>query len=108
VPPRAGSATITTVSLTSSDVSVIRAYYSGSNGEHGRRGNRGLPPGVAKNIERGKPLPPGLAKQAVPRDLLVRLPAPPSGLGYLVVAGKLLLVEAGTQIVRQILLDAVF
>lgn len=30
-----------------------------------------LPPGIAKNVARGKPLPPGIAKRAVPADLLV-------------------------------------
>ena len=29
-----------------------------------------LPPGIAKNVARGKPLPPGIAKRAVPADLL--------------------------------------
>ena len=30
-----------------------------------------LPPGIAKNVARGKPLPPGIAKRAVPADLIV-------------------------------------
>ena len=30
-----------------------------------------LPPGIAKNVARGKPLPPGIAKRAVPAELLV-------------------------------------
>src|SRR4030095_5805173 len=29
-----------------------------------------LPPGIAKNVARGKPLPPGIAKKAVPADLI--------------------------------------
>jgi hypothetical protein len=29
-----------------------------------------LPPGIAKNVARGKPLPPGIAKRAVPAGLL--------------------------------------
>jgi hypothetical protein len=29
-----------------------------------------LPPGIAKNVARGKPLPPGIAKRAVPEPLL--------------------------------------
>jgi hypothetical protein len=29
-----------------------------------------LPPGIAKNVARGKPLPPGIAKKAVPADLV--------------------------------------
>ena len=33
-----------------------------------------LPPGIAKNVARGKPLPPGIAKRALPADLLVVAP----------------------------------
>ncbi len=33
-----------------------------------------LPPGIAKNLQRGKPLPPGIAKKVDNDDLLRRLP----------------------------------
>ena len=29
-----------------------------------------LPPGIAKNLARGKPLPPGIAKKAFPRNII--------------------------------------
>jgi hypothetical protein len=29
-----------------------------------------LPPGIAKNVARGKPLPPGIAKRALPQELV--------------------------------------
>jgi hypothetical protein len=98
--------------LTAQDAAVIRAYYgqqtSRPGNGNGRGRNGGLPPGIEKNLARGKPLPPGIAKQYLPQDLLVRLPAVPRGFEYVIVAGKLLLVEAATQVVREILLDAVF
>src|SRR6185295_9088527 len=31
---------------------------------------RPLPPGIAKNVARGKPLPPGIAKRALPAELV--------------------------------------
>ncbi len=34
-----------------------------------------LPPGIAKNLQRGKPLPPGIAKRQLPAPLLAHLPA---------------------------------
>ena len=37
------------------------------------RGAGGLPPGIAMNLERGKPLPPGIARQ-LPADVRARLP----------------------------------
>lgn len=98
------------VVLTADDAAAIRAYYGNqSRGRgNGRGRNGGLPPGIAKNLARGKPLPPGIAKQYLPADLVLRLPAIDRGLEYVVVAGKLLLVEAATQVVREVLLEAVF
>ena len=110
-PPSATAAVTASVSLSASDASLIRAHY-GSAGQDrgpgkGRGRNGGLPPGIAKNLERGKALPPGIARQHLPQDLLLRLPRAPAGLEYLVVAGKLLLVETATQVIRDVLLDAV-
>jgi hypothetical protein len=31
-----------------------------------------LPPGIAKNLARGKPLPPGIAQKTFPRSIIVR------------------------------------
>jgi len=104
----AGSAAA--VSIGAEHAALIRAYYTEESPGRGRgRGrNGGLPPGIAKNLERGKPLPPGIAKQYLPPDLLVRLPPLSAGLEYVVVAGKLLLVEIATQVVRDVLIDALF
>jgi hypothetical protein len=105
--PHVVSHTVETVVFSAEHAALVRAYYGGSQQTHGRGQGR-LPPGIAKNLQRGKPLPPGLARQHLPHDLLIRLPAPPAGFEYIIVAGKLLLVEAATQLVRQILLEAVF
>ena len=43
-----------------------------------------------------------------PPDLVVQLSQPPRGFEYVIIAGKLLLVEAATQVVREILLETVF
>ena len=34
-----------------------------------------LPPGIARNLARGKALPPGIAKRRLPAELVARLPA---------------------------------
>jgi hypothetical protein len=44
----------------------------------------------------------------LPQDLLGRLTPVERGFEYIVVAGKLLLVEAATQVVREVLLETVF
>ena len=94
------------------EISLIRAYYSdqgtvqAGNGK-GRKGSKGLPPGIAKNLQRGKPLPPGIAKQALPSGLIGRLPPPPKGFERIEVAGKILLVEIATQVIHDVLEDVI-
>jgi hypothetical protein len=65
----AASAPSITVVFRDSDQATFREYF---------RTNRitatALPPGIAKNVARGKPLPPGIAKRAVPSALLAQGP----------------------------------
>ena len=113
-PPAATPASVpartsTSLSIGAEQAAVIRAYYDDGRTANGRgRGrNGGLPPGIAKNLQRGKPLPPGIAKQYLPPDLLAGLPPLSAGFEYVLVAGKLLLVEIATQVIHDVLLDAV-
>lgn len=78
---------------------TIQAYYADK-----PKKARGLPPGVARKYARGKRLPPGIAKQALPPDLERRL-APPPGHQYIAVDSDVLLVAVTTGIVVDILLD---
>ena len=61
-----------------------------------------LPPGIAKNLLRGKPLPPGIAKEFLPSDLVSQLPAYP-GYEYLVAGKDVVLVNSTSQIVADVL-----
>ncbi len=118
--PASASAAVPATSATISVVigvehaAIIRAYYDDGSLGQGRgpgraRGrNGGLPPGIAMNLQRGKPLPPGIAKQTLPREILVQLPPLPSGLEYAVVAGKLLLIDIATHVVHDVLVDVLF
>lgn len=63
-----------------------------------------LPPGIARNLARGKPLPPGIAKRFLPQPLLAQLPAR-DGYDYLLIGASVVLVAAGTQIVVDVLAD---
>lgn len=78
---------------------TIRAYYADK-----PKKARGLPPGAARNYARGKRLPPGIAKQALPPDLERRLPVQP-GYQYVAVESDVLLIAVSTGIVVDILLD---
>ena len=71
---------------------IIARYYHGTAQPPEQRGRKGLPRGIAKNLAAGKPLPPGIAKQALPPSLLQQLPPPPRGYERIVVSGKVLLV----------------
>lgn len=72
----------------------------GGKGHKGKSKDKGLPPGIAMNLERGKPLPPGIAKNRLPNDLVVKLPPPPKGHEIVVVDGRVLLVDIATQVIR--------
>ncbi len=65
---------------------------------------QGLPPGIAKNLARGKPLPPGIAKRHMPQDLLGRL-KPRPGYEWQAVDADIVLVEIATRVIVDILKD---
>ena len=99
------------VEFTDLEVSAIRAYFRANDGpRQGKskgKGRKSLPPGIAKNLQRGKPLPPGIAKQHLPGGLVQVLPAAPRGYERIIVDGKVLLVEVATQIVHDVLEDLI-
>jgi len=70
----------------------------------GARGYKPLPPGIRKNLARGKPLPPGIAKQYAPAPMVARLPAY-AGHEWRIVGTDLVLVAIATAVVVDILLD---
>jgi hypothetical protein len=70
----------------------------------GAHGYKPLPPGIRKNLARGKPLPPGIAKKYAPAPMIARLPAHP-GHEWRVVGTDLVLVAIATAVVVDILID---
>lgn len=98
------------VNFSDGEVSIIRAYYrdhaAPRNGKH--KGRKGLPPGIQKNLQRGKQLPPGIARQALPAGLIGQLPPAPKGFERIELSGKVLLVEIATQVIHDILEDIVY
>lgn len=63
-----------------------------------------LPPGIRKNLARGKPIPPGIAKRAVPGPMLSRLPRYP-GYEWAVYGSDLVLVATATAIIADVFFD---
>ena len=99
------------VVFTDDEIEIISGYYKRDDAlsHHAKRGKgrKGLPPGIAKNLERGKSLPPGIAKQQLPGDLVAALPPVPEGFERVIVDGRIVLVEIATQAIRDVLTDLV-
>jgi len=100
------------IRFSSNEISVIHDFFHDYHLDNhvdkkgGKKGSKPLPPGIAKNLERGKPLPPGIAKRSLPNDLLVRLPPVADGYERVIIAGKILLIEIATQIIHDVLVEA--
>ena len=71
---------------------------------HQLTGMRSLPPGIRRNLARGKPLPPGIARQVVPGRMRVDLPVV-SGHEWRIAGSDLILIALGTLVVVEILED---
>lgn len=97
-----GSDVNLSVSLTTAGISLSTAR--GYAMDYGMTGYSSLPPGIRKNLARGKPLPPGIAKKMAPGPMLARLPVHP-GYEWRVAGTDLILVAIGTAIVADVLFD---
>lgn len=99
-----GQPTVATASIVlTDDMRVeIRNFYSAWT----PRGVEALPPGIRKRLARGKPLPPGIAKRAVPEGLKSRVRIP-DGYRLVEVGLDVLLVEAATNVVHDVLRDVI-
>lgn len=108
-----GAATAADVAVVFSkdEIAIIQHYYSQphANGswQKNKHADKPLPPGIAKNLARGKPMPPGIAKQNLPDELVRNLPPVRNGYERVVVDGRVLLVEIATQLIHDVLLEAV-
>ena len=83
--------------FTASEQNLITQYF-----QNHKVATHKLPPGIAKNLARGKPLPPGIAKKLLPKDLETTLPAR-SDYERVIVGSDVLLIEVTTQVVTDIL-----
>ena len=80
----------------------IREYYTSSP----TSGAEALPPGIRRNLQRGRPLPPGIAKKSVPDELQSRLQIA-EGYELIEVGLDVFLVEVATNIIHDVLRDII-
>ncbi|MGE0409004.1 MAG: hypothetical protein AB7P23_07055 [Amphiplicatus sp.] len=95
------------IGLGDSERRIVRDYYSAQKScppGLARKNNGCLPPGIAKKrYEVGRPVLEDAIIIELPHDVIVRLPPLPSGHGYRMVDGDLVIVALSTMIV----LDAI-
>ena len=84
------------------DRDQIQAYYS----SNPNPALEALPPGIRKNLARGKPMPPGIAKR-FPPDALRSSLSIPSRYEVSEVGWDIFLVEAATGIIHDVLMDVI-
>ncbi len=90
------------ISFSVGDRDQIRAYYSSNPSP----GLEALPPGIRKNLARGKSLPPGIAKRFPPDALRSSLSIHPR-YEVIEVGWDVFLVEVATGIIRDVLMDVI-
>ncbi len=66
-----------------------------------------LPPGLQKQLDENGALPPGLEKRSLPSDLEDRLGKPPKGYERTIIDNDVILIEAATRKVIDIITDVV-
>lgn len=99
------------VAFRSDDTRLIRDYY-GAQAAKGncppglaKKNNGCQPPGQAKKWQRGSALPVDVRYYDIPNDLRLRLPPPPSNYGYIQLGTDVLLIELGTRLVVDAIVD---
>lgn len=102
-----------TFSFHSDDQRIVSDYY-GSQSNKGKcppglakKNNGCQPPGQAKKWRKGQALSKDVQYYDLPRDLRLRLPAPPPNHRYVQIAGDILMITIGTSMVVDAIEDIV-
>ena len=90
------------ITISLGDRERIREFYS----TQPRPGEEALPPGIRRNLARGKPMPPGLARRSPPQELQSALTLPDT-FEIIEVGLDVFLVEVATSIIHDVLMDVI-
>lgn len=96
------------VGFSTRDRELIRDYYAGRRSKPlppGLAKRDRLPPGLERQLRKGGQLPPGLRGRELPRDLERRLSPLPDGYARVIVGGRIVLQNAGTRVVVDVIQD---
>jgi hypothetical protein len=103
--------------ITAAEKEIIRHYFGGSTGssqtrpsggKQGKAKDKGkgasqMPQGIAKKLQRGGTLPPGIAKRNLPSPLIRELPRRPADQELQVIDDNVVLIEKATGLILDIL-----
>ncbi len=107
VPPPAVERPVV-IKLSVRDRQRIRAYFAAlRHDQHPPGGFKSLPPGIRRQLQAGKRLPRGVAKQTLPDALVRRLTRLPDGFRWLRLGLDVVIVEHRSGQVRDLFKDAV-
>jgi hypothetical protein len=111
VAPSLGASVDVDIVFSAAEKRIIYEFFGGGSavavskqkgkGKPGRSG--GLPPGLQKHLERRGTLPPGLAKRDLPPGLSSQLPPTTLGQKRYIVGSDIVLIEAATGLILDIL-----
>lgn len=93
---------ISSVTFTQLERAEIERFFR----DNASPGLEALPPGIRKNLARGKPLPPGIAKQVLPSTLEGMLPIR-EGYRRVAVGADIILIEIATGLIVDILAEVI-
>jgi hypothetical protein len=101
-PAEPGPTVEASISISLGDREIIQQFYAANP----QAGAEALPPGIRRNLTRGKPLPPGIAKKAPPTALSSRITVP-ERFEIVEVGLDVFLVEAATGLIHDVLMDVI-
>ncbi len=84
-----------------SDRQTAVAYYRNNPGALGSLS--ALPPGIARQVARGRGLPPGIARRAAPAGLVSLLSPVPDGFSLVVAGDRLVLLQISSDVIYDII-----
>ena len=84
--------------INSGDIDLIQRFFKTNPDAFGGNKPKALPPGIAKNLARGKPMPPGIAKTRFPGGLNSQLPYYP-GYEWTMIGNDVAIVAEATNII---------
>ena len=102
VPTTTTPAVTAEITISLGDRARIRAFYE----SEPRRDVQALPPGIRRNLERSKALPPGIAKRSPPQGLRSTITVP-ERFEIIEVGLDVLLVEVATGVIHDVLMDII-